>query len=121
MTSSEVWDEQTAERYDATSAEMFAPHVLDPAVDLLARLAGTGPALEFAVGTGRVAIPLAARGVPVTGIELSAPLVAQLRRKADEATLPALAGDMATTRARGEFSLVARQRASPGPPGTCRP
>jgi len=106
MTSSEVWDEETAERYDATSAEIFAPHVLDPAVDFLARLAGTGRALEFAVGTGRVAIPLAARGVPVTGIELSAPMVAQLRRKADEATLPVLIGDMATTRARGEFSLV---------------
>jgi SAM-dependent methyltransferase len=106
MTSSEVWDEQTAERYDATSAEMFAPHVLDPAVDFLARLAGSGPALEFAVGTGRVAIPLAARGVPVTGIELSAPMAAQLRRKADEATLPVLVGDMVTTRAHGEFSLV---------------
>jgi SAM-dependent methyltransferase len=106
MTSSEVWDEETAERYDATSAEMFAPHVLNPAVDFLARLAGTGRALEFAVGTGRVAIPLAARGVPVTGIELSAPMVAQLRRKADEATLPVLVGDMATTRARSEFSLV---------------
>jgi SAM-dependent methyltransferase len=106
MTSSEVWDEETAERYDATSAEMFAPHVLNPAVDFLARLAGTGPALEFGVGTGRVAIPLAARGVPVTGIELSAPMVAQLRRKAGEATLPVVVGDMATTRARGEFSLV---------------
>jgi SAM-dependent methyltransferase len=106
MTSSEVWDEETAERYDATSAEMFAPHVLEPAVDFLARLAATGPALEFAVGTGRVAVPLAARGVPVTGIELSAPMVAQLRRKADQATLPVLVGDMATTRADGEFSLV---------------
>jgi SAM-dependent methyltransferase len=106
VTSSEVWDEATAERYDATSAEMFAPDVLDPAVDLLARLAGTGPALEFAVGTGRVALPLAARGVPVTGIELSAAMVAQLRRKADQATLPVLVGDMATARAPGEFSLV---------------
>jgi len=106
MTSSEVWDDETAQRYDATSAEMFAPQVLEPAVDFLASLAGTSPALEFAVGTGRVAIPLAARGVPVTGIELSAPMVAQLRRKADQATLPVLVGDMATTRAPGEFSLV---------------
>ena len=106
MTSSEVWDEETAQRYDATSAEMFAPHVLEPAVDFLARLAGTGPALEFAVGTGRVAVPLGARGDPVTGIELSAPMLAQLRRKADEATLPVLIGDMTTTRAPGEFSLV---------------
>jgi SAM-dependent methyltransferase len=106
MTSSEVWDEETAERYDADSADRFAPEVLDPAVDFLARLAGSGAALEFAIGTGRVAIPLAARGVPVTGIELSAPMVAQLRRKADGATVPVRAGDMATTTVPGEFSLV---------------
>jgi SAM-dependent methyltransferase len=106
MTSSDVWDEETAERYDADSADRFAPEVLDPAVDFLARLAGSGAALEFAIGTGRVAIPLAARGVPVTGIELSAPMIAQLRRKADEATVPVRAGDMATTTVPGEFSLV---------------
>ncbi len=106
MTSSEVWDRATAERYDETSAEMFAPEVLDPAVDLLAGLAGSGRALELAVGTGRVAIPLTACGVPVTGIELSAPMVEQLRRKVDEATLPVVVGDMATTTVPGEFSLV---------------
>ena len=60
---------------------MFAPEVLGPAVDLLAELAGDGPALEFAVGTGRVALPLAARGVPVSGIELSAPWPDRLRAK----------------------------------------
>ena len=106
MTSSEVWDEQTAETYDADSAEMFAPEVLDPAVDVLARLAGGGAALELAIGTGRVGIPLAARGVPVTGIELSTAMVAQLRRKVDEATLPVVIGDMATTTVQGTFSLV---------------
>lgn len=106
MTSSDLWDESTAERYDESSAEMFAPDVLDPAVDLLARLAGDGPALELAVGTGRVAVPLAARGVPVTGVELSEPMVARLRRKVDEEALPVVVGDMATTRAPGEFSLV---------------
>ena len=106
MTSSEVWDEETAERYDTDSAEMFAADVLDPAVDVLARLAGTGAALELAIGTGRVAVPLAARGVPVTGIELSAAMVAQLRRKVGEATLPVVVGDMATTTVPGEFSLV---------------
>ena len=106
MTSSEVWDEGTAERYDADSAERFAPGVLGPTVDFLARRAGSGAALEFAIGTGRVAIPLASRGIPVTGIELSPAMLAQLRRKADETTLPVLAGDMATTRAPGEFSLV---------------
>ncbi|MFL6287582.1 MAG: class I SAM-dependent methyltransferase [Actinomycetes bacterium] len=108
MTSSEVWDEATAANYDADSAEKFAPEVLGPAVDLLSDLAEGGPALEFAVGTGRVAIPLAERGVPVTGIELSEPMVARLRQKIDEEHLPVLLGDMATTEARGagDFSLV---------------
>ena len=106
MTSSEVWDQETAERYDAECAEKFAPEVLGPTVDLLERLAGTGPALEFAIGTGRVGIPLAARGVPVSGIELSASMVAQLRGKVDEVTLPVVIGDMATTTVPGEFTLV---------------
>ena len=106
MTSSDLWDETTARRYDDDSAEMFAPEVLDPAVDLLAALAGTGRALELAVGTGRVAVPLVARGVPVVGIELSEPMVAQLRRKVGAATLPVAVGDMATTRVSGEFALV---------------
>ncbi|WP_433022391.1 class I SAM-dependent methyltransferase [Kribbella sp. CA-294648] len=106
MTSSEVWDEDTAIRYDASSAEMFGPEVLDPTVDFLADLAGSGAALEFAVGTGRVAIPLATRGVAVTGIELSEPMAAQLRQKVDETTLPVVMGDMATTRVPGEFDLV---------------
>ena len=106
MTSSDLWDEETAERYEESSAAMFAPEVLDPTVDFLAHLAGSGRALEFAIGTGRVGVPLAARGVPVTGIELSAPMVGQLRRKADEATLPVVVGDMATTRVPGEFALV---------------
>ncbi len=106
MTSSEVWDEETAERYDASSAEKFAPEVLDPTVDFLARLAGSGAALELAIGTGRVGVALAARGVPVTGIELSEPMVRQLRRKVDEVALPVVVGDMATTAVPGEFSLV---------------
>ncbi|MFX0594452.1 class I SAM-dependent DNA methyltransferase [Melissospora conviva] len=106
MTSSDLWDEETAQRYDESSAEMFAPEVLDPAVDFLARLADGGPALEFAIGTGRVAVPLAARGVPVTGIELSAPMAAQLRRKVPAEQVPVVIGDMATTRVDGEFSLV---------------
>jgi len=106
MTSSDLWDEEDARRYDEASAAMFAPEVLDPAVEFLARLAGDGPALELAIGTGRVAVPLAARGVPVQGIELSEPMVAQLRQKVDERSLPVAVGDMATTRVPGEFSLV---------------
>jgi SAM-dependent methyltransferase len=106
MTSSDLWDDATAGRYDEASAEMFAPEVLGPTVDFLARLAGSGRALELAVGTGRVAVPLAARGVPVSGIELSAPMVARLRHRADESTVPVVVGDMATTRVPGEFALV---------------
>lgn len=106
MTSSDLWDEYTAEHYDASAADMFAPEVLGPAVEFLARLAGDGPALEFAVGTGRVAIPLAAAGVPVTGIELSQPMADQLRRKVPASELPVVVGDMATTTVAGRFSLV---------------
>jgi SAM-dependent methyltransferase len=85
---------------------MFAPDVLDPAVGRLAELAGDGRALEFAIGTGRVGVPLAQRGVPVVGIELSRPMVDQLRTKLDDAALAVVVGDMATTRAPGEFTLV---------------
>lgn len=106
MTSSDLWDQETAEHYDEGSSEMFDPTVLDPTVDFLARLAGDGPALELAIGTGRVAVPLAARGVPVSGIELSEPMVARLRSKVDESALPVAIGDMATTRVPGEFALV---------------
>ena len=106
MTSSDLWDEETAARYDADSAAMFAPEVLDPVVDRLAELAGGGRALELAVGTGRVAVPLAARGVPVAGIELSAPMVQRLREKVDAQALPVVVGDMAAARVPGRFALV---------------
>lgn len=106
MTSSEVWTEETALRFDADAAEHFHPDVLDPTIDFLAGLAGSGAALELAIGTGRVGIALAARGVPVTGIELSAPMVAELRKKAGETEVPVVVGDMATTTVPGEFSLV---------------
>ncbi|MFC0006343.1 class I SAM-dependent DNA methyltransferase [Micromonospora siamensis] len=106
MTSSDLWDEETAATYDDASAQMFAPGVLDPAVDFLARLADGGPALEFAIGTGRVAVPLAARGVPVSGIELSRPMVDQLRCKVSAREVPVAVGDMATTVVPGRFSLV---------------
>ncbi len=102
----EIWDDEVAGRYDTPGEGMFAPEVLGPTVDRLAELAGGGRALELAIGTGRVAVPLAERGVPVTGIELSAPMVARLREKADEAAIPVVMGDMATARAEGEYRLV---------------
>ncbi len=104
VTSSDYWDADTAARYDESSAFMFAPDVLDPAVDLLADLAGDGAALELAIGTGRVAIPLAERGVPVSGIELSQPMADRLRAKRDD--VPVTVGDMATTVVPGRFALV---------------
>ncbi len=101
-----MWDEETASRYDRDAAEKYAPQVLVPTIDFLARLVGAGAALEFAIGTGRVAIPLAERGIPVTGVELSPAMVAQLRRRVDQATIPVIIGDMATTMVPGQFSLV---------------
>ena len=85
---------------------MTSAAVLGATVGFLAELAGDGRALEFAVGTGRVGVPLRKRGVPVTGIELSEHMAAVLRRKVDEETLPVVLGDMATTVVPGEFSLV---------------
>jgi SAM-dependent methyltransferase len=104
MTSSDLWDAETAEHYDETSAFMFDPDVLDPAVDFLTVAAGDGAALEFAIGTGRVAIPLQQRGVAVSGIELSPHMVEQLRKKRTD--IPVVIGDMASLTVPGEFSLV---------------
>ncbi len=106
MRQEEIWDADAARTYDTPGVGMFAAEVLEPTVDRLAELADQGPALEFAIGTGRVAIPLVRRGIPVTGIELSLPMVDQLRSKADEDTIPVVVGDMATAHAPGEFRLV---------------
>jgi hypothetical protein len=85
---------------------MFAADVLDPCVDALAELARGGPALEFAIGTGRVALPLSARGVAVHGLELSAPMADQLRAKPGAEAVDVTVGDMTDTRVPGSFSLV---------------
>ena len=106
MRQEDIWDHEAAQAYDTPGTGMFAPEVLGPAVDRLASLAGDGRALEFAIGTGRVAVPLAARGVPVTGIELSGPMIEQLRAKASETAIPVISGDMATARAPGAYTLV---------------
>ncbi len=95
-----------AERYDATSAERFGPADLDPTVDVLAGLAGTGAALELGIGTGRVALPLSGRGVRVHGIDLSPDMVAQLRAKPDSDAIGVTIGDFATTTVEGTFALA---------------
>ncbi|MCC3761500.1 class I SAM-dependent methyltransferase [Glycomyces sp. TRM65418] len=92
--------------YDQSSAEMFTPARVDPVVDVLAELAGDGRALEFASGTGRIALPLAARGVPVSGIDLSPDMTAQLRAKPGGEAVDVTIGDIATTRLAGDFRVV---------------
>jgi SAM-dependent methyltransferase len=100
------YGERVASTYDAHSAGMFDPAVVDPAVDLLAELAGDDAALEFAIGTGRIALPLAERGVRVAGMDISEPMLAQLRAKPGAERIDVRAGDMAATRVEGEFGLV---------------
>jgi hypothetical protein len=98
--------ERIAAVYDERSASVFDPAVVAPTVDLLAELAGDGAALEFAIGTGRIAVPLAERGVRVAGIDNSEAMLQRLREKPGAERIEAVAGDMAATRVEGEFSLV---------------
>jgi SAM-dependent methyltransferase len=100
------FDEPIAARYDESSAEMFEPGVVDPAVDLLEELAAGGRALELGIGTGRIALPLAARGVPVHGIELSKAMAAKLREKPGSEAIGVTIGDFASTTVDGKFSLA---------------
>ena len=100
------YDEPVAARYDETSADMFAPEAIDPVVEFLARLAGEEAALELGIGTGRIALPLAARGVAVSGIDLSGAMVARLREKPGGTDIPVTIGDFATTRVEGTFALA---------------
>jgi SAM-dependent methyltransferase len=101
-----TWGEELAEVYDATYASMFEASVIDPIVEALAALAGGGPALEFAVGTGRIALPLSARGIPVHGLELSSHMAARMKSKPGADNVVVTVGDMTTTRLGGVFKLV---------------
>ncbi|MEP6476271.1 MAG: class I SAM-dependent methyltransferase [Actinomycetota bacterium] len=100
------FDEHVAERYDADSEDMFEPAVVEPAVRFLADLAGTGRALELGIGTGRIALPLSRRGVPVHGIELSPAMAARLRAKPGADQIGVTIGDFARTRVEGAFTLA---------------
>jgi SAM-dependent methyltransferase len=100
------FDERVAARYDESSAEMFDPAVVGPTVDFLADLAGSGRALELGIGTGRIALPLAERGVPVHGIELSRAMAARLRAKPGGEGIGVTIGDFSTTAVDGTFSLA---------------
>jgi len=100
------FDERIAVRYDESAAEMFDPAVVDPVIDLLVELAGNGRALELGIGTGRIALPLAQRGVPVHGIELSKAMAARLRAKPGGEQIGVTIGDFATTTVDGTFSVA---------------
>jgi SAM-dependent methyltransferase len=100
------FDEPVARRYDESSAEVFAPEIVEPTVAFLAELAGDGPALELGIGTGRIALPLARRGVSVAGIDLSRAMVERLRSKPGGEAIAVTIGDFSTTRVNGSFSLV---------------
>jgi SAM-dependent methyltransferase len=98
--------EPVAAGYDDPADQMFQPAAIEPAVVLLAELAGPGRALELAIGTGRIGLPLSQRGVPVHGIELSRAMVARLRSKPGGEDIGVTIGDMATTRVDGTFTLA---------------
>jgi SAM-dependent methyltransferase len=98
--------EAVAASYDDDSAEMFEASVVEPTVEFLAELAGDGAALELGIGTGRIALPLARRGTPVHGIDLSAAMVARLRAKPGGEQIDVTIGDFATTTVPGRFALA---------------
>lgn len=98
--------EPVAATYDESSNEMFQPEVVGPTVDFLAQLAGDGRALELGIGTGRIALPLAARGIPVHGIELSKAMAARLRAKPGGEGIAVTIGDYTTARVDGTFRLA---------------
>jgi SAM-dependent methyltransferase len=101
----DYFGEEVAARYD-DEVEGFEPAVLDPVLDFLAERARGGAALELGIGTGRVAVPLAQRGVPVHGIDLSEAMVARLRAKSGADEIGFTIGDFATTRVDGTFTLA---------------
>ncbi|WP_345014467.1 class I SAM-dependent methyltransferase [Streptomyces shaanxiensis] len=98
--------ENIAATYDESTADMSRPDVVGPAVDLLAELAGSGPALELGIGTGRIALPLAGRGVPVHGIDTSRAMVDRLRAKPGGDAIDVTIGDFASTRVEKSFSVA---------------
>ena len=100
------FDERIAARYDEFTSEMFDASVVEPVIDFLADAAGTGQALELGIGTGRIAIPLAERGVPVHGVDLSNAMVARLRTKPGAEDIRVTIGDFANARVDGTFSLA---------------
>jgi Methyltransferase domain len=100
------FDERIAERYETFWPELFDPAAIEPVVNVLAELAGTGGALELGIGTGRIAVPLHQRGVPVHGIELSPAMASRLQAMPGADDIGVTMGDFASTRVSGTFSLA---------------
>ena len=97
---------RVAERFDERYAHQADPEVVEPIVDFLERLAEAGDALELGIGTGRIALPLAQRGVRVHGIDLSEAMVAKLQAKRGADEIGVTIGDFATTKVDGPFSIA---------------
>src|SRR6266511_725914 len=102
----DYFGERVAKRYDERYAYMADPAVVDPIVAFLADLAGDGAALEFGIGTGRIALPLAQRGIRVHGIDLSEAMVARLRAKPGAEQIGVTIGDFASTTVEATFSVA---------------
>jgi SAM-dependent methyltransferase len=102
----DYFGERVAARYDESAADMFDPAVVEPVIDFLAELAGEGAALELGIGTGRIALPLAQRGIRVHGIDLSEAMVAKLGEKPGAEQIDVTIGDFATTTVDGTFSVA---------------
>ncbi len=100
------WDTEAARGYDTPGEGWFAPDVPNPTVRLPTELSDEGRAVEFAIGTGRVTVPLKQAGVDVTGIELSHAMIARLGEKADEQHIPVVQGDLSTASAGTGFTLA---------------
>jgi SAM-dependent methyltransferase len=100
------FDERIAERFETYWPHLFEPAVVEPTVRFLAELAGTGATLELGIGTGRIALPLRARGVPVQGIEISPAMVAQLRGKPGGGDIGVTIGDFASATVGGTFRVA---------------
>jgi len=100
------FDQRIAERYETYWREQQLPQVVDPVVTFLRDLAGGGAALEFGIGTGRIALPLSQRGVPVHGIDLSEAMVAKMSTRPGASDVGVTVGDFSTTKVDGDFSLV---------------
>lgn len=105
MHSDGYFDEKVAATYD-DDVDSFNPEVIEPVVDFLAELAGRGNTLEFGIGTGRIALPLAMKGIEVHGIELSNAMIAKLAEKTGSDRISVIQGDFTTTSCGGSFSLV---------------